>query len=225
MAAPDNIPAGVIVTTHPGYAYSDENGDHFIEDWYSYADQRGIEVLYSPPILSSGDENGYGGGEIVLAGRWIFSDGSPYKSPQQAAFDAQWGGTNNPTDAGFQSAFFSILSQHLAIAGIPFAQAQVRQAVQGASWYGRLGSGSNPYNAAWEVMQILGSDTTSFNGGEADTWRQWAENRSPEGRARSQPHGGLFGEGGFLGLDNLGSFVLTVLSAMAAASFAAHRPA
>jgi hypothetical protein len=36
----------------------------------TYTDQSGSQVFYTPPILSTGDENGYGGGEISVPERW-----------------------------------------------------------------------------------------------------------------------------------------------------------
>jgi len=45
-------------------------------------------------------------------------------------------------------------------------------------------------------MQRLGADASNFNESGSEQWRQWSESRSPEGRARAQQHGGLFGEGG-----------------------------
>jgi hypothetical protein len=36
----------------------------------TYTDQSGSQVFYTPPILSTGDENGYGGGEIQIPERW-----------------------------------------------------------------------------------------------------------------------------------------------------------
>jgi len=138
----------------------------------------------------------------------------PYQSPEQIAskqsFDAQWSGSNNPSDPGFQPAFFNLLTQNLA--GKGYTQDQLLSAVQGASWYGKLGSGSNPYNAAWEVMQRLGADASNFNESGSEQWRQWSESRSPEARARAQPHGGLFGEGGVAGLGDTGNFVLMAIS-------------
>jgi hypothetical protein len=197
----------------------------------TYTDQSGSQVFYTPPILSAGDENGYGGGEIQVPERWTkqgavngydYETGAatyaytPYLEPQQQAFQDQWGGSNNPSDPGFQPAFFNLLTQNLA--GKGYTQDQLLAAVQGASWYGKLGSGSNPYNAAWEVMQRLGADASNFNESGSEQWRQWAESRSPEARARAQPHGGLFGEGGVAGLGDTGNFVLMAIS-MGAAPF------
>ena len=193
----------------------------------TYTDQSGSRVFYTPPILTTGDENGYGGGEISVPERWTRAvldpnaeDGyrySAYLEPEQQAFQDQWGGSHNPSDADFQPAFFNLLTQNLA--GKGYTKDQLIAAVQGASWYGKLGSGSNPYNAAWEVMQRLGADTSNFNESGGEQWRQWAESRSPEGRARAQPHGGLFGEGGVAGLSDTGTFVLMAIS-MGAAPFA-----
>jgi hypothetical protein len=225
MALPANIPAGINVTTHPGLGYTDEDGAyHTTPETYTYTDQSGNQVLYTPAAVSSGDENGYGGGEPMGPDRWTRAvldpnaeDGyrySPYLDAAQQAFQDQWGGSNNPSDAGFQPAFFNLLTQNLA--GKGYTQDQLISAVQGSSWYGKLGSGSNPYNAAWEVMQRLGADTSNFNEAGGEQWRQWAESRSPEGRARAQPHGGLFGEGGVAGLGDTGNFVLMAISMGAA---------
>jgi hypothetical protein len=132
----------------------------------------------------------------------------PYQSPEQIAakqsFDAQWGGTNNLGNTEFQPAFFNLLTQNLA--GKGYTQDQLISAVQSQPWYGKLGSGSNPYNAAWGVMQSLGADTSNFNQATSDQWKQWSESRSPEGQERRRPQDGMLGLGG------LGEFILTAAS-------------
>jgi hypothetical protein len=132
----------------------------------------------------------------------------PYQSPEQIAakqsFDAQWGGTNNLGNTEFQPAFFNFLTQNLA--GKGYTQDQLISAVQSQPWYGKLGSGSNPYNAAWGVMQSLGADTSNFNQATSDQWKQWSESRSPEGQERRRPQDGMLGLGG------LGEFILTAAS-------------
>jgi len=132
----------------------------------------------------------------------------PYQSPEQIAakqsFDAQWGGTNNLGNTEFQPAFFNLLTQNLA--GKGYTQDQLISAVQNQPWYGKLGSGSNPYNAAWGVMQSLGADTSNFNQATSDQWKQWSESRSPEGQERRRPQDGMLGLGG------LGEFILTAAS-------------
>ena len=195
----------------------------------TYTDQSGSQVFYTPPILSAGDENGYGGGEIQVPERWTkqgavngydYETGkatysyTPYLEPAQQAFQDQWGGTVNPVDPQFQTDLFNLLNQNLS--GKGYTQDQIVQAVQGASWYGKLGSGSNPYNAAWEVMQRLGADTSNFNESTSSQWNQVAVNRSPEARQNQIPSGGLFGEGGVAGLGDLGNFVLMAISMGAA---------
>ena len=195
----------------------------------TYTDQSGSQVFYTPPILSAGDENGYGGGEIQVPERWTkqgavngydYETGkatysyTPYLEPEQQAFQDQWGGTANPVDPQFQTDLFNLLNQNLS--GKGYTQDQIVQAVQGASWYGKLGSGSNPYNAAWEVMQRLGADTSNFNDSTSAQWNQVAVNRSPEARQNQIPSGGLFGQGGVAGLGDLGNFVLMAISMGAA---------
>ena len=195
----------------------------------TYTDQSGSQVFYTPPILSAGDENGYGGGEIQVPERWTkqgavngydYETGkatysyTPYLEPAQQAFQDQWGGTVNPVDPQFQTDLFNLLNQNLS--GKGYTQDQIVQAVQGASWYGKLGSGSNPYNAAWEVMQRLGADTSNFNDSTSSQWNQVAVNRSPEARQNQIPSGGLFGEGGVAGLGDTGNFVLMAISMGAA---------
>lgn len=147
------------------------------------------------------------GQELTKAG-YDPSTYKPYQSPEQIAakqsFDAQWGGTNNLGNTEFQPAFFNLLTQNLA--GKGYTQDQLISAVQSQPWYGKLGSGSNPYNAAWGVMQSLGADTSNFNQATSDQWKQWSESRSPEGQERRRPQDGMLGLGG------LGEFILTAAS-------------
>jgi hypothetical protein len=71
MALPTNIPVGINATTTPGQYWTDEDGvSHYTGDVYNYTDQSGNLVLYTPPILSTGDDNGQGAGEIQVPARW-----------------------------------------------------------------------------------------------------------------------------------------------------------
>jgi hypothetical protein len=178
-----------------------------------YQGPDGQSVTYIPPQQAT-DDNGQPIG-AAQAEQWLSGSQdtgfTPYQNPQQVAFNAQWGGTSNPTDPQFQTDLFNLLQQN--ISGKPYTQEQVLAAVQGASWYGKLGSGSNPYNAAWEVMQRLGADTSNFNESTSAQWNQVAVNRSPEARQNQIASGGLFGGGGVLGLAEIGPFVVAAISA------------
>jgi organic hydroperoxide reductase OsmC/OhrA len=217
MALPTNIPVGINVTTTPGQYWTDEDGvSHYTGDVYNYTDQSGNPVEYTPPQLSSGDDNGAGAGEIQVPARWTQQGAvngydvdlgaatyanTPYLDPEQQAQKDMYGGAMNPQDASFFPQLQNIIQQTV---GGQYSQDQILAAMRASNWWGQLGSGSNPYNAAVEVAQKLGADTSWYNQGTSDQYRQAAEAKSPEGQARAQPHGGLFGEGGgSLGLGDL----------------------
>jgi hypothetical protein len=224
MALPTNIPTGINATTTPGQYWTDEDGvSHYTGDVYHYTDQSGNLVGYTPPQLSTGDDNGQGAGEIQVPARWTRAvldpnaeDGytySPYLDPAQQAQKDMYGGAMNPQDASFFPQLQSIIQQ---TTGGQYSPEQINAAMKSSSWWGQLGGGSNAYNAAAEVAQKLGADTSWYNQGTSDQYRQAAEANSPEGRARANPNnGGLFGDGGFLGL---GSNALPVEIALAMAT-------
>ena len=199
------MPEGISIA---GYQF-DQNGNPIP----IYQGPDGQPVTYIPPQQAT-DENGQPIGSAKPE-QWLSgsqeSGFTPYQTPQQVAFNAQWGGTINPVDPQFQTDFFNLLQQNLS--GQPYTQDQVIQAVKDSSWYGNLGSGSNPYNAAWEVLQRLGADTSNFNQQTSDQWNQVAVNRSPEARQNQIASGGLFGGGGTLGLAEIGPFVVAAVSA------------
>ena len=95
-------------------------------------------------------------------------------------------GINDASDPRFRQDFLTQL-QGMLPPGM--SDAQISQAIQQSSWYGKLGSGSVPYAAAHEVAQALGS-ATPYNQAQSDQSRQIAEGRSPEGIARANDTGG-----------------------------------
>jgi hypothetical protein len=205
MALPANIPVGINATTTPGQYWTDEDGvSHYTGDVYNYTDQSGNLVLYTPPILSTGDDNGQGAGEIQVPARWTrgvldpnAEDGyrySAYLEPEQQAQQDKWGGAMDPQDASFFPQLQNIIQQ---TTGGKYSPDQINAAMRASNWWGKLGGGSNAYNAAVEVADRLGADTSWYNQGTSDQYRQAAEAKSPEGRARAADNsGGLFGMGG-----------------------------
>jgi len=200
----------------------------------TYTDQSGNPVFYTPPQLSSGDENGYGGGEIQVPERWTkqgavngydYDKGAatyaytPYLAPEQQAQKDMYGGAMNPQDASFFPQLQNIIQQTV---GGQYSQDQILAAMMASNWWGKLGGGSNAYNAAKEVADRLGANTDWYNQGTSEQYRQYAESQSHEGRARATPHGGLFGEGGWLGFGNA---ALPIQVALAAASMGASEAA
>ena len=173
------LPAGITATDH---SYSDESGYH---SYATYTDAQGNPVQYVPPMYQT-DENGQAQGPGTQE-QWLTGNAdsgfagylSLDEQAQKQAFDAKWGGAVNPTDASFLPQLEGILQQQL---GGQYSADQISQAMQSSSWWGKLGSGSNPYNAAWEVAQKLGADTGGFNQGTSEQYRQAAEAASPEAR-------------------------------------------
>lgn len=90
-------------------------------------------------------------------------------------------GINDSQDSAFSGDFQKLLQQYLP-AG--FSDSQIDNAIQGATWYGKLGSGSNPYAAAIEVVNRLGTPMPEDQA-QKTTWNQTAVDRSPEGVARA----------------------------------------
>jgi len=86
----------------------------------------------------------------------------------------------NFTDPSFFPQLQSIIQQTV---GGQYSQDQINNAITSSSWFGKLGSGSNPYNAALEVAQKLGADTSWYNQGTSDQYRARAEANSPEARS------------------------------------------
>lgn len=98
--------------------------------------------------------------------------------------------------------------QNLLLGMAPGASDQaVSDAIKKAGWYGKLGSGSNPYNAAIDVAQRLGFNVAS-DSKLADQWNETAVRRSPEQWARDHD------DNGFLGLGDLGLPLIAGLAAL-----------
>lgn len=97
-------------------------------------------------------------------------------------------GIYDSVDPAFRGDFISQLSGMLPSNSIP--DEQLSAAIERSSWYNKLGSGSNPYNAAREAVGNLGyvppSDPATIQ-----SWNDKAVARSPEGVARANDDGGF----------------------------------
>jgi hypothetical protein len=215
MAIPEGILIGSI-TPQRTEVYDEDGNTRVIPETINYVDQQGREVRYIPPTPTYDDEGRY---IQTSPEQWVYTryddEGgvsfTPYQSPTEVAFYDRWAGATNKTDKAFLPTFLSVLKDHLP-AG-QYSEAQILDAAKASNWWGKLGSGSNPYNAAWEVTQKLGADTSGYDQATSERYRLAAEAASPEGQARAEPHGGLFGGGGnALGLGDLGNFVVLAIN-------------
>ena len=215
MAIPEGILIGSI-TPQRTEVYDEDGNTRVIPETINYVDQQGREVRYIPPTPTYDDQGRY---IQTSPEQWVYAryddEGgvffTPYQSPTEVAFYDRWAGATNKTDKAFLPTFLSVLKDHLP-AG-QYSEAQILDAAKASNWWGKLGSGSNPYNAAWEVTQKLGADTSGYDQATSERYRLAAEAASPEGQARAEPHGGLFGGGGnALGLGDLGNFVVLAIN-------------
>lgn len=215
MAIPEGILIGSI-TPQRTEVYDEDGNTRIIPETINYVDQQGREVSYIPPKPTYDDEGRY---IQTSPEQWVYTSYddiggvsfTPYQSPTEVAFYDRWAGATNKTDKAFLPTFLSVLKNHLPTG--QYSEAQILDAAKASNWWGKLGSGSNPYNAAWEVSQRLGADTSGYDQTTSERYRLAAEAASPEGRARTEPHGGLFGGGGnALGLGDVGNFVVMAIN-------------
>lgn len=149
----------------------------------------------------------------------VSSTGLSFSGPQAptpvASSAPAWAslpGINDPVDGAFAGDFVSLLRGMLPAGA---TNEQIANGIQQSQWYGNLGSGSNPYNAAVEAANRIGANI-SPNPDQAASWNQYAVDRSPEGIARANDDDGLFGLGGLGELAALAAAVYTGGAALGA---------
>ena len=165
------VPRGL--TANPDGTYTDRNGNSvFWNPDYSYSEGEARQEIpgsgkwsVNTPIPGGSDENG---NQTYRT--------QNYLEPGQD----QLYGAMSFTDPSFFPQLQSIIQQTV---GGQYSQDQINNAITSSSWFGKLGSGSNPYNAALEVAQKLGADTSWYNQGTSNLYRARSEANSPEARS------------------------------------------